>query len=279
MKSILVTGGSGTFGEAFIPAALDAGCERLCIFSRGEHRQAELRSKYANDERLHWFIGDVRDRERLFRAMENISVVVHAAALKRIEVCEYDATEMVKTNVCGTVNVVETAHEAGIDKVVALSTDKACDPVNAYGAGKLLAERVVLAANASRGAHGPIYAAVRYGNIWASNGSVVPRWQALMANGHGEVPVTDPNCTRFFLRSKDAAALVIQTIRKMKGGELVIPDLPAYRLGDLAEAMEVDMRIIGLPEHEKRHESMRTGETSADARRMSVKELKAALDG
>ena len=279
MKSILIVGGSGTFGRAFIPVALDAGVERIRIFSRGEHRQAEMREKWGDDARVGWLIGDVRDKDRLTRAMQGCDVVIHAAAIKRIETCEYDVVEMVKTNVSGAVNVVEAATDAGVEKVVALSTDKACEPgVNAYGVGKALAERIFLSANNSRGAHGPIFACVRYGNIFASQGSVVPRWQTLIARGHGEVPATDPRATRFFMTPKQACDLVIQTIRKMKGGELVIPDLPAYRLGDLAEAMEVDMRIIGMPEWEKKHESMKPGETSEDARRMSVKELKAALE-
>ena len=278
MKSILIVGGSGTFGRAFIPVALDAGVERIRIFSRGEHRQAEMREKWGDDERVGWLIGCVRDKDRLRRAMDGCDVVVHAAALKRIEVCEYDVVEMVKTNVSGAVNVVEAATDAGVRKVVALSTDKACEPKNVYGVGKLLAERIFLSANNSRGAHGPIFACVRYGNIWASQGSVVPHWQMMIRRGHKKVPVTDPDATRFYMTSQQACELVINTIRTMKGGELVIPELPAYRVGDLAQAMGMEMNIKGLPEWEKAHESMRPGETSEDARRMSVKELKAALE-
>ena len=277
MKSILVIGGSGTFGQAFVPIALDAGAERIRIFSRGEHRQAEMREVHKDDERVGFFIGDVRDRDRLRRAMAGVDTVVHAAALKRIEVCEYDVTEMVKTNVGGAVNVIEAATDAGVEKVIALSTDKAENPVNAYGAGKLLAEKLFLAANNARGTHGPMFSCVRYGNVFASAGSVVPRWRALIAQGCGEVPVTDPDCTRFYMTPKQACDLVIRTARKMKGGELEIPELPAYRLGDLAEAMGADMNIIGLPEWEKKHESMKPGETSENARRMTVKEIKAAL--
>jgi len=278
LKSILVVGGSGTFGQAFVPAALDAGAERVCVLSRGEHRQAAMREQHKGDERVHFFIGDVRDKDRLTRAMAGCDVVVHAAALKRVEVCEYDVVEMVKTNVMGAVNVVEAATDAGVEKVVALSTDKACEPVNVYGVGKALAERIFLSANNSRGADGPIFVCVRYGNIFASAGSVVPRWRKLIADGHGEVPVTDENATRFFMTPKQACELVIRTIRTMKGGELAIPDLPAYRLADLAQAMGVDMNIIGLPVWEKAHESMRPGETSEDATRMTAAELKAALE-
>ena len=278
MKSILIVGGSGTFGRAFIPVALDAGVERIRIFSRGEHRQAEMREKWGDDKRVGWLIGDVREKDRLRRAMEGCDVVIFAAALKRVEVCEYDVIEMVKTNVMGAVNVVEAAADAGVEKVIGLSSDKATAPANSYGVGKMLAERIFLAANNARGANGPIYSCVKYGNIFASQGSVVPRWRELIAQGHGEVPTTSGACTRFYMTAKQACELVIRTIRTMKGGEMVIPDLPAFRLADLAEAMGVDMRIIGLPIWEKAHEEMRAGETSENARRMSVKELKAALE-
>ena len=275
MKSILITGGSGSFGQVFVPAILNAGAERVRIFSRGEHRQAEMRANYLKDERVGFFIGDVRDRDRLRRAMEGVDVVIHAAALKRIEVCEYDVTELVKTNINGPVNIIEAAIDAGVEKVVALSTDKACDPINAYGASKLLSEKLFLAANNSRGATSPVFSVCRYGNIWASNGSVVPRWCELIEKGGTSVPVTNPECTRFFMTIAQATDLVINTIKTMKG--LVIPDLPAYRLGDLAEAMGVEMNIIGLPSWEKLHESMVSGESSDKARRMSVDELKEAL--
>lgn len=275
MKSILVTGGTGTFGQAFVPAALDAGYDRVCVYSRGEHRQAEMRENL-NDERLRWFIGDVRDKDRLRRAMSGVDAVVHAAALKRIEVCEYDVGEMVKTNVIGTLNVIYAAMDAGVKKVIGLSTDKACDPVNAYGASKFVCERMILSANNAAGSKGPRFGVVRYGNIWKSQGSVVTIWKRLIEEGHGEVPVTDPDCTRFFMRSSEAVALVISSIRRTKSN-IVTPVLPAYRIGDLAEAMGVDIRITGLPEWEKKHESMVRGETSEHARRLTVNELRGAL--
>ncbi len=277
MKSVLITGGSGTFGQAFVSAVLANGIERVCIYSRGEHRQAEMRAKYSNDDRIRFFIGDIRDRDRLRRAMEGIEVVVHAAALKRIEVCEYDVTELVKTNIMGTINVIEAATDANVKKVVGLSTDKAVDPVNAYGASKLLVERMLLAANNARGAGGPIFAVCRYGNIWNSNGSVVPKWQSLIKDGATKVPVSSPSCTRFFMYITDAVSLVLNTIKTMQGGELAIPNLPAYRLGDLTKAMGVGMDIIGLPDWEKLHESMESGSSSDQARRMSIDELREAL--
>lgn len=277
MRSILITGGTGTFGQAFVARLLDKDVKRICVFSRGEHRQAEMRSMFS-DSRLRLFIGDVRDRERLRRAMTGVDTVIHAAALKRIEVCEYDPIEVVKTNIDGAVNVIEAATDAGVQKVVALSTDKACDPVNAYGASKLLAEKLFLAANNATGRDGPRFAVTRYGNVSGSQGSVIPTWRAMIADGAKKVPVTDPEATRFWMTLDEAVQLVMDTAISMKGGELVIPDwLPAYQLSDLAKAMNVDMDIRGLPEFEKRHEAMCAGMTSDRAMRLSVDELRTLL--
>ena len=274
--NVLITGGTGFFGRACAGRLLTNGVPRICIYSRSEHAQAAMRDEFGNDDRLRFFIGDVRDCDRLRRAMRGIRLVIHAAALKRVEVCEYDPIEVCKTNVNGAINVIEAATDAGVERIVALSSDKACDPVNAYGASKLLAEKLFLAANNSRGEHGPICAVTRYGNIWASTGSVVPRWREQLTVGD-TVTVTDPSCTRFFMTANEAVELVLNTAATMKGGELAIPDLPAYRLGDLAEAMGAKMKVIGLNGSEKLHESMRTGQSSADARRMSVAELRAYL--
>ena len=269
MRSILITGGTGTFGAAFVQSALDRGVERICVFSRGEHRQAEMRSRM-DDPRIRWLIGDVRDRDRLRRAMQGVDLVVHAAALKRIEVGAYNPIEMVRTNVDGAVNVIEAAQDAGVRKVVALSSDKAWQPISPYGYSKALAEALFLQSHA----RATKFACVRYGNVWRSAGSVVPRWEAL----EGRVPVTDPECTRFFMTINQAVELVWRTASAMMGGELVIPDwLPAYRLGDLAAAMGRDVEIIGLPAHEKMHESMREGLSSDKARRLRLDELRSAL--
>lgn len=276
VKSVLITGGTGSFGQAFARLACDLGFERICILSRGEHKQAEMRARLANDGRLRFFIGDVRDRDRLRRAFEGVELVVHAAALKRVEVCEYDPIEVARTNVLGAVNVIEASMDAGVRRVVALSTDKAVQPVNAYGASKLLAERLFLAANNARGQGGPIFAVTRYGNIAGSNGSVIPLWREAKACGI-QPRMTDPDCTRFWMTLRQACDLVMSTAMVMRGGELAIPDLPAYRLGDLAEAMGVRPTVIGLGSHEKKHETMDGLTTSADARRMAVPELKEAL--
>lgn len=278
MKSVLITGGSGAFGSAFIRRLLaDGEVERIVVYSRGEYRQFCLRQELGDPPQLRWFIGDVRDKDRLRRAMEDIDVVVHAAALKRIEVGHYNPVEMVKTNVDGAINVIEAAHDARVKKVVAISSDKAFQPVSPYGHSKALAESIFLASNNTRGKNGPRFAVCRYGNVWCSTGSIVPIWKNMLDNGRKAVPVTDPDCTRFFMRMSEAVQLVLDTIDTMKGGEVAIPSLPAYRVGDLAEAMGARMNVVGLPDFEKRHESMDFANSSDKARRMSVNELKAEL--
>jgi UDP-N-acetylglucosamine 4,6-dehydratase/5-epimerase len=273
MKSVLVTGGSGSFGQAFVKRLLSEDIERIAVLSRGEHAQAEMRERI-NDGRVRYFIGDVRDRTRLRRAFADVDIVVHAAALKRIEVGFYNPTEMVETNIGGAVNVIEAAMDAGVEKVVALSSDKAYQPISPYGQSKALAETMFR--NAYRSADGPIFAVTRYGNVWNSRGSVVPRWREQLQSSD-TVTVTNPQATRFFMRMSEAVDLVLDTIKTMKGGELNIPTLPAYRLGDLAEAMGARMNVIGLPEYEKLHESMCEGNASDKARRMTVDELREIL--
>lgn len=282
MKSVLITGGSGALGTALAKFMLEqmVGIERIVILSRGEYRQFLLSQELKPldpDGKLRFMIGDVRDRDRLRRAMEGIDTVIHAAALKRIEVGNYNPIEMVKTNVDGAVNVIEASQDAGVKKVMAISSDKAFQPVSPYGTSKALAESIFLAANNTRGWNGPLFAACRYGNVWCSTGSVVPVWRNMIARGQSVVPVTDPTCTRFFMKMEEAVQLVLHTTLGMRGGELAIPTLPAYELGDLATAMGVEMHVTGLPPYEKRHESMEHGNCSADARRMTVEELKTEL--
>ena len=277
MDSILITGGSGFFGRAFVEECFSRSVERICIFSRGEALQAKMRSELLDHKSCRWFIGDVRDRWRLRRALEGVEVVVHAAALKRVEVGEYNHSEMVRTNIAGAENLIEASIDSGVKKVVMISTDKAVSPVNCYGATKLVAEKLVLAGNSLSG-NRTKFSVVRYGNVWGSTGSVVPTWKTLIERGETEVPVTSPFATRFFMTKKQAVDLVWETIETMNGGELVMPELPAYELSDLAHAMGVRMKITGLPKHEKVHETM-GGIPSDLARRMSVKELKEALNG
>ncbi len=284
MRSVLITGGSGAFGTAFVKHLLnlsDVIPQRIVVFSRSEHRQAEMRRELeaissTAPSRMRYFIGDVRDRDRLRRAMEGIDIVIHAAALKRIEVGAYNPLEVKKTNIDGAANVIEAATDAGVGRVVALSTDKAFEPISPYGTSKAFAESLFLAANNTRGWHGPIFAVVRYGNVWGSTGSVVPTWRTILQTSD-TVPVTDPECTRFFMTMYEAVHLVWDTAMTMIGGETVIPTLSAYRIGDLAEAMGAKVNIIGLPAFEKRHESMGLGNSSDRARRMTVAELRAKL--
>ena len=278
MKSVLITGGTGFLGRAFVKRLLkDNLSNRICVFSRGEHAQADFCAELGDEPRCRWLIGDVRDAKRLRRAMNGVSVVVHAAALKRIEVSAYNPTEVARTNVDGAYNVIEASQDAGVSKAVFISTDKAWAPIGAYGASKLLAESMFLASNSTGGRQGTRFSVCRYGNIFNSAGSVVPRWRALIAAGYRRVPVTDPCATRFFMKIQEAVDLVLDTITTMEGGEVNIPDLPAYRVGDLAEALDVKMEVLGLPSWEKMHESMDETRSSDKARRMSVAELRHEL--
>ena len=268
---MLITGGTGAFGRAFVRRMIDNGHRRICVYSRDEYKQAQMREELGADQ-VRYFIGDVRDKERLRRAMRGCSTVVHAAALKRIEVGYYNPCEMVKTNVLGTMNVIEAAQDAGVKKVIYLSSDKAYQPISAYGQSKALGESLILAANNQVGQGGPWFGVTRYGNVAGSTGSVIPRWRA--AKGK-LVQITDPGCTRFWMFMDEAVDLVLQSISQSI--QLNIPNLPAFRLGDLAEAMELEYEIIGLPAHEKLHEGMADGNTSDVARRMTIDEIRKAL--
>lgn len=281
MRSVLVTGGTGTFGRALVRHLLEvnSGC-RIRVLSRGEHAQAAMAAELADidpERRLGFFIGDVRDRDRLRRAFDGVEVVVHAAALKRIEVGQYNPAEMVKTNVIGAMNVIEAAQDAGVERVIFLSSDKAYQPISPYGQSKALAESLFLNANNTVGALGTRFSVVRYGNIFNASGSVVPRWRAAIKAGVKKVRITDPECTRFFMLAEDAVQLVIDASEWMVGGETVIPDLPAYRLGDLATAMGVSTEIVGLPSWEKKDESMDEKRCSRWAPRLSVEDLRGYL--
>jgi len=230
-----------------------------------------------DDDRLRFLIGDVRDQPRLLRAMEDIDTVISAAALKRIETSFYNPDEVVKTNVIGTMNTIDAAKIAGVRKVVLVSTDKAAIPKSVYGFSKATAEALVLAANNMSGANGPAYSVCRFGNVWCSTGSIVPKWRAMIAAGEKVVPVTDPECTRFFMRIEEAAKLVYREAESSSGGRTVIPDLPAYQVADLAEAMGVGILISGLPDFEKAHETMDGITHSNEVRRMTVDELRREL--
>ena len=280
---MLVTGGTGAFGRAFVRYALEKGITRICIYSRDEYKQHQMREQFDDDYRLRFFIGDVRDKERLRRAMRGVSTVIHAAALKRIEVGYYDTGEMVKTNVGGTINVIEASQDVqSVRRVVYLSTDKAWQPVSGYGYTKALGEALIMAANHQVGPSGPVYTCTRYGNVSNSTGSVIPVWRQCLAQGK-TIKITDPECTRFWMTMQEACDLVWSAIHARRGVGPLIPRLPAYRLGDLLHAMigQINplpaVETIGLGEYEKMHEGMSEGNTSDTARRMTVEEIREGL--
>lgn len=275
LGSILITGGTGFFAKAFVSKLLnDNLSDRICIYSRDEYKQAMMDDEF-RDSRLRFFIGDVRDKDRLKMAMHGIDVVIHAAALKRIEVGRYNPNEMVKTNVMGTVNVVDACQYAGVKKLVYLSTDKAYAPISPYGQTKALGEAIVLGLNETSGSHGTKSVVTRYGNVMGSTGSVIPKWRSAIAQGK-QIYITDPNATRYFMHGTQAVDLVLNSIEKEN--QIIIPNLPAFSLGALASAMDVkDPIITGLPEWEKKHESMGCNDSSETATRLTVDEIKEEL--
>ena len=283
MKSVLVTGGAGYFGQAFTRRLLGPDSphqiERLCIYSRNEWNQHQLRAMFGNDDRLRYFIGDVRDSDRLRRAMQGCDTVVHAAALKRVEAVESNIMEAVATNIVGTENVAKAAIDAGVSRVVLLSTDKAAAATTVYGLTKAMAEAIFRTASAYVRHDRTLFTICRYGNVWRSTGSVVPIWGRLLAGGETEVPVTNPECTRFFMTADQAVDLVLQAIKLTKGGDLFTPDLPAYDLRTLALAMgATGFRPMTMARGEKLHERMtEEGPDSSQVRRMTLQELKEAL--
>lgn len=250
--SVLITGGTGSFGQAMTRKLLADGCERVVIYSRDEVKQDAMRVQFGDDPRLRFFLGDVRDKDRLKRALRGIGLVFHAAALKRVPQAEYNPTEAVKTNILGSINVCDAAIDAKVSCVVALSTDKATSPTNLYGATKLCVEKIVTAYNAY--APGVTrFMCVRYGNVAGSRGSVIPLWREHL----GPLPITEPRMTRFWITLPEAVALAWGATTG-RGGEVFVPHLPAYQLADLAEAMgrPAILTPLGLRPGEKMHESM-----------------------
>lgn len=257
-SSFLITGGTGSFGRAFVSFALEHFApQRIVVFSRDETKQREMRIAYDNDDRIRWFLGDIRDRDRLRRALEGVDHVIHAAALKQVDTGEYNAFEFVKTNIIGSQNVIDAAIDSGVRRVIALSTDKASSPINLYGATKLTADKLFVSANNFSHSTGTRFAVVRYGNVLGSRGSVVPLFQHLIQNG-APLPITDRRMTRFWISLDQAAAFVGHALNEMAGGELFVPKLPSMRLQDLAEALAPGhpTNEIGIRPGEKLHEEM-----------------------
>ena len=263
-QSILVTGGTGSFGRAFVKTLLDRyEPRRVIVYSRDELKQYEM-AEQLRDRRLRFFLGDVRDLSRLQRACAGVQVVVHAAALKQVPAAEYNPFECIKTNVLGGQNVIEAALNTGVEKVLALSTDKAANPINLYGATKLCSDKLFVAANAYAGGRGPLLSVVRYGNVVGSRGSVVPFF--LKARQNGVLPITDPRMTRFWITLDQGVAFVLDSLRRMHGGELFVPKIPSTDIMTVVEALAPNCRteVVGIRPGEKLHELM-IGED--DARR------------
>lgn len=254
---ILITGGTGSFGKKMTKILLaEKNPKKIIIFSRDELKQHEMRVGGYDDPRLRYFIGDVRDRERLVRAMHGVDIVVHAAALKQVPACEYNPMEAIKTNIIGTSNVIEAALDAGVGKVLALSTDKAVSPANLYGGTKLVAEKLVIQSNNYAAGTSTRYSCVRYGNVVGSRGSVVPLFLKQRANG--KITITDERMTRFWLSLEQGVHFVISCIEQMEGGEVFIPKIPSTKVVDLARAIapEAEIDFIGIRPGEKLHEDL-----------------------
>jgi UDP-N-acetylglucosamine 4,6-dehydratase len=257
-KSILVTGGTGSFGKSFIRELLARYTpRRVVVYSRDELKQYEMQQTFTAPA-MRFFIGDVRDRERLTQAMKGVDFVIHAAALKQVPAAEYNPMECIKTNIHGAENVIHAALDNDVEKVIALSTDKAANPVNLYGATKLASDKLFVAANNLAGGARTRFAVVRYGNVVGSRGSVVPLFKKLLAEGATEMPITDPRMTRFWITLPEAIDFVEKNFARMQGGEIFIPRIPSARVTDLAEALAPGLptRIIGIRPGEKLHEIM-----------------------
>ncbi len=257
-SSILVTGGTGSFGKAFIGHALEnLNPERIVVFSRDELKQYETRQLFEDDARLRWFIGDIRDQHRLKRAMHGVDHVVHAAALKQVDTAEYNPFEYVQTNIVGSQNVIEASIDAGVKKIIALSTDKASSPLNLYGATKLAADKLFQSANHYASGYETRFSVVRYGNVMGSRGSVIPFFQKLASEGK-PLPVTDRRMTRFWITLPQAVQFVVDSFDLMKGGELYVPRIPSMKIVDLVDAIApgAETLEIGIRPGEKLHEEM-----------------------
>jgi len=266
-KSVLVTGGTGSFGKKFVKTVLDRyKPRRLIVFSRDELKQFEMGMSLSPETYpcLRYFIGDVRDAERLQMALREVDVVVHAAALKQVPAAEYNPFECIQTNVIGAENVVRAALNCGVKTVIALSTDKAASPVNLYGASKLASDKIFVAANNLSGSIGTRFSVVRYGNVLGSRGSVIPFFRKLIDEGADSLPITDPEMTRFWITLQQGVDFVLSCLAMMKGGEIFVPKIPSMKITDLARHMapNLEQRIVGIRPGEKIHETLITEDDS-----------------
>lgn len=255
--TILVTGGTGSFGHAFVPMTLEKyNPKKVIIFSRDEMKQWEMAKKYEGDPRIRFFIGDVRDRERLYRAFDGVDYVIHAAATKIVPTAEYNPFECIKTNINGAMNVIDAAIDKRVKRVVALSTDKASSPINLYGASKLASDKAFVSGNAYSGEHGTRFSVVRYGNVMGSRGSVIPFFMSIADKG--VLPITDPRMTRFMISLEQGVELVWHALADMVGGEIYVKKIPSMKVTDVARVIVPDARheIVGIRPGEKLHEQM-----------------------
>lgn len=256
-SSLLVTGGTGSFGHTFVPMTLEKyNPRRLVIYSRDEMKQWEMAKLYGNDDRVRFFIGDVRDKDRLYRALDGIDFVVHAAATKIVPTAEYNPFECIKTNINGAMNLIDACIDKGVKRVVALSTDKASSPVNLYGATKLVSDKLFVAGNSYSGGHETRFAVVRYGNVMGSRGSVIPYF--LSVKDRGSLPITDKQMTRFMITLEQGVELVWKAFDDMEGGEIYVKKIPSMKVVDLARAVAAEARLefVGIRPGEKLHEQM-----------------------
>lgn len=256
-KTILVTGGTGSFGNKFVPMTLAKyNPEKIIIFSRDEMKQWQMAEKFAGDSRVRFFIGDVRDKERLYRALDGVDIVVHAAATKIVPTAEYNPFEAVKTNVLGAMNVIDASIDQGVEKVVALSTDKASSPINLYGATKLTSDKLFIAGNAYSGARRTVFSVVRYGNVLGSRGSVIPFFLKKAASG--ALPITDLGMTRFMITLEQGVELVWTALENASGGEIFVKKIPSMSISDIAKSVSpgAKIEIVGIRPGEKLHEQM-----------------------
>ena len=265
-KTVLITGGTGSFGHHFADYVLSHyNPRKLIIYSRDEFKQFNMQNAYREHaDKLRFFIGDVRDKTRLRRALQGVDYVIHAAALKQVPACEYNPIEAIKTNINGAVNVIDACLDEGVKKVVALSTDKSVNPINLYGSTKMVSDKLFCASNAYGGADGTRFAVVRYGNVAGSRGSVIPFFQNIIDNGGTELPITDFRMTRFWISLEEGVKLVIKALEEARGGEVFISKIPSFKVTDLAEAMlpGCQKREVGIREGEKLHEVMIPAEDS-----------------
>lgn len=267
-KVILITGGTGSFGKKFLEMIFAKyKPKKVIIYSRDEFKQSVMQAEYKDKidiSRVRFFIGDVRDKDRLYRAFDGVDYVIHAAAMKQVPTCEYNPMEAIKTNIHGAQNVIEAALDRGVKKVVALSTDKAVNPINLYGGTKLVSDKLFIAANAYSGANGTVFSVVRYGNVAGSRGSVIPIWKRIIEEGGTTLGVTDSRMTRFWITLEQGVELVFKALEESKGGETYISKIPSFHICDLAKAMLPGCTIeeIGIREGEKLHEVMVTKDDS-----------------